>query len=301
MTGNMKFKLLYLSTAAMLVLACGKPMAQFSYLNEKEKLVAPAKVTFENTSKAADSYEWDFGDGHTTTEANPTHTYRASGNYAVKLKAVKGGKATVTVQRILITAPLDCLVEIETDYGAMIVQLSNATPQHRDNFIKLAEEGYLDGLLFHRVIEGFMIQGGDPNSRNAKPDQALGMGGPVYTIPAEFVDSLVHVKGSLSAARQGDQVNPEKRSSGSQFYIVQGKPLTKDELEQMEARKGIRYTKEQRDKYLTVGGTPQLDRDYTVFGRVIEGLEVIDKIAAVETDQRDRPKKDVKMKVKVIK
>jgi cyclophilin family peptidyl-prolyl cis-trans isomerase len=301
MTGNMKFRLLNLSIVTFLAFSCGKPIAQFSYLNKEEKLVAPVKVTFDNTSKAADTYEWDFGDGNTSTEANPTHTYRASGNYLVKLKAVKNGKATVSVQRILVTAPLDCLVEIETDYGTMIVQLSNATPQHRDNFIKLAEEGYLDGLVFHRVIEGFMIQGGDPQSRNAKPDQALGMGGPGYTIPAEFVDSLVHVKGSLSAARQGDQVNPEKRSSGSQFYIVQGKPLTKDELDQVEARKGIRYTKEQRDKYLTVGGTPLLDRDYTVFGRVIEGLEVIDKIAAVETDQRDRPKKDVKMKVKVIK
>ena len=183
----------------------------------------------------------------------------------------------------------------------MTVQLSNATPLHRDNFIKLAEEGYLDGMLFHRVIEGFMIQGGDPDSKKAKPNQALGMGGPGYTIPAEFVDSLVHVKGALSAARQGDQVNPEKRSSGSQFYIVQGKPLTKDELDMIEARKGIRYTKDQREAYLNIGGTPFLDRDYTVFGHVIKGIDVIDKIAAEETGAQDRPVKDIKMKIRVIK
>ena len=300
----MKFKIDHLSVFIFLVIltfSCGKPIAQFSYLNKEEKLVAPATVVFENTSTAAERYEWDFGDGNTSNEATPAHTYRASGNYSVKLKAAKGSKTTFTEKRILVNAPLDCLVEIETDYGTMTVQLSNATPEHRDNFIKLAEEGYLDELLFHRVIEGFMIQGGDPNSRNAKPNQALGTGGPGYTIPAEFVDSLVHVKGSLSAARQGDQVNPEKRSSGSQFYIVQGKPLTKEELDQIEARKGIRYTKEQRDQYMSAGGTPLLDRDYTVFGRVIKGLEVIDKIAAVATDPYDRPTTDVKMKVKVIK
>ncbi len=301
MTGNMKFKLLYLSTVTILIFACGKPMARFTYPDATEKLVAPATVTFENTSSDADSYVWDFGDGNTSTEATPTYTYDASGNYLVKLKAIKGSKATVSEKRIQVTAPLECLVQIETNYGTMLVQLFNATPEHRDNFIKLAEEGFYDGLLFHRVIEGFMIQGGDPNSRNAKPKEALGIGGPGYTIPAEFVDSLVHVKGSLSAARQGDQVNPEKRSSGSQFYIVQGKPLSKEELDMAEARKGIRYTREQREQYTAKGGTPQLDREYTVFGRVIKGLDVIDKIAAVATDQRDRPEADVKMKVKVIK
>lgn len=283
----------------ILAASCGRPVADFAWQSEKQ--VAPAKVKFENQSKKAESYLWDFGDGKTSAEASPAHTYFASGNYLVKLSATKGGKTTSTEKRLLVTAPLDCLVEIETDYGTMVVRLSNATPQHRDNFIKMAEEGYLDGTLFHRVIEGFMIQGGDPNSKKAKPGEALGMGGPGYTVAAEFVDSLVHVKGALSAARQGDQVNPEKRSSGSQFYIVQGKPLSKEELDNMEARKGIRYTKEQRDLYTSIGGTPFLDREYTVFGRVIEGLDVIDKIAAVEKDERDRPVKDIEMKVRVIK
>ena len=179
----------------------------------------------------------------------------------------------------------------------MIAILYDATPGHRDNFIKLVEEEFYDGIIFHRIINGFMIQGGDPNSKNAKPNAQLGSGGPGYQIPAEFVDSLIHVKGALAAARTN---NPKKESSGSQFYIVQGKPLSDGELNMMEARQDARYTKEQREAYRTLGGTPQLDREYTVFGRVIKGLEVIDKIAAVRTGNRDRPVKDVKMKIRAI-
>jgi peptidyl-prolyl cis-trans isomerase B (cyclophilin B) len=279
--------------------SCSKPVADFIIAGDKP--VAPAAIKFENTSKDADTYHWDFGDGATSTESSPSHVYRASGNYSVKLKATKGGKTTVAEKSLMITAPIECLVELETDFGTMTIQLSNATPHHRDNFVKLAEEGFFDGLLFHRVIEGFMIQGGDPASKNARPGQQLGSGGPGYTVPAEFVDSLVHIKGAIAAARQGDQVNPEKKSSGSQFYIVQGKPLSKEEIDMMENRKGIRYTKEQRDAYMSLGGTPFLDRDYTVFGKVVKGLDVIDKIAAVETLPGDRPKSDVKMKVRVIK
>ncbi|HKK79801.1 MAG TPA: peptidylprolyl isomerase, partial [Phaeodactylibacter sp.] len=208
---------------------------------------------------------------------------------------------TKTVEKSIEVNPPDaCLVEIQTEYGNMLVQLYDATPQHQDNFLKLAQDGFYDSLLFHRVINNFMIQGGDPDSKGAKPGKPLGSGGPGYTIPAEFVDSLIHVKGALSAARTGDAVNPERRSSGSQFYIVHGQPQTEQELAMIEARKGIRYTSEQKQAYMEQGGTPFLDQDYTVFGRVIEGLEVIDKIATVPTDQRDRPKEDVRMKVRVI-
>ena len=200
---------------------------------------------------------------------------------------------------VQITAPERCLVEIETDFGTMTAELYNSTPKHRDNFIKLAEEGYYNDLLFHRVINGFMIQGGDPNSRNAPAGQMLGSGGPNYQIPAEFVDTLAHVKGALAAARTN---NPEKKSSGSQFYIVQGGgPVNEQMLNQIEASKGFHYTPEQREQYQSLGGTPFLDRDYTVFGRVIKGLEVIDKIAATQTSAGDRPVKDVKMKMRVIK
>lgn len=199
--------------------------------------------------------------------------------------------------------PKTRMVLIETSLGDMTVELFNETPQHRDNFIKLVEEGFFNDLLFHRVIQNFMVQGGDPNSRGAAAGVPLGSGGPGYTIPAEFDSQFVHLKGVLSAARQGDQVNPQKASSGSQFYIVQGKTETDEMLNSMEQRKGFEYTPEQREAYKTLGGTPFLDMDYTVFGRVVKGLDVIDKIAAVETNRRagDRPVVDVTMKMKVIK
>jgi cyclophilin family peptidyl-prolyl cis-trans isomerase len=285
------FSLFLLSSCAV------KPKAAFTLPTQKH--IAPATVTFTNTSEKADSYEWDFGDGTKSTEANPKHRYSHSGNYAVVLRAKKDSKVTTFKQMVQVTAPDRCLVEIETTMGTMIAELYNGTPKHRDNFLKLAEEGYFNDLLFHRVIRGFMIQGGDPDSRNAAPNRQLGMGGPSYQIPAEFVDSLCHVKGALAAARTS---NPEKKSSGSQFYIVQGSgPVEDGMLNQMETSKRFHYTPEQRQQYKALGGTPQLDRDYTVFGRIIEGLEIIDMIAATQTGAGDRPVSDVKMKIKVIK
>ena len=182
-----------------------------------QKLVAPVEVSFTNTSKyKAESFAWDFGDGGTSTEANPTHRYTQSGNYTVVLNAKKGKKTKTTKQMIQVTAPERCLIEFETEFGTMTAELSNGTPKHRDNFIKLAEEGYYNDLLFHRVINGFMIQGGDPDSRNAAPGKALGMGGPSYQIPAEFVDSLVHTKvPSRQPARAILRRNHPGRSSTS--------------------------------------------------------------------------------------
>jgi peptidyl-prolyl cis-trans isomerase B (cyclophilin B) len=293
-------KLIFPTLLAALALAsCAvKPVADFAV--PTGKLVAPVEVQFTNNSLKADSYSWNFGDGSFSMEANPKHRYTHSGNYEVTLKATKGSKTVTKKQMVQITAPERCLVEIETDLGTMTAELYNATPKHRDNFIKLAEEGYYDGLLFHRVISGFMIQGGDPDSRNAPAGKMLGIGGPSYQIPAEFVDTLAHVKGALAAARTN---NPEKKSSGSQFYIVQGAGPLKDEmLNQMEMAKNFHYTPEQRKDYLELGGTPHLDREYTVFGRVIKGLDVIDKIAAVKTGSGDRPVQDVKIvKMRVIK
>ncbi len=278
----------------MQALSCSRPTAQFSYSGA---LQAPAEISFENQSEKAERFEWDFGDGARSQDSLPMHVYKRSGVYNVRLTAILGNKSRTMEQSLKVDAPGKCLVEIETEFGNMLVWLYDSTPQHRDNFLKLAEQGYFDSLLFHRVIKGFMIQGGDPNSRNAPKNQPLGSGGPGYTIPAEFVDSLVHFKGALAAARTGDQVNPEKRSSGSQFYIVQGQPVTAQQLDQLEARKGFRYSKEQRDTYLQTGGTPFLDRDYTVFGMVVKGHEVIDKIAEVQKDSRDRPLQDVRMKI----
>lgn len=284
-------------TILLMTAACSRPVARFSYEGE---LNAPAEITFENESEKAETYEWDFGDGSSSTEVSPSHRYRQSGNYIVRLKAMKDKKARMVEEQVQILAPDQCLVEIETPFGNMLVELFDATPEHRDNFVKLTREGYFDSLLFHRVIDGFMIQGGDPNSRNAASGQPLGTGGPGYTLPAEFVDTLAHVKGMLAAARTGGPSNPQKRSSGSQFYIVQGKSVTETELNQMEGRKGIRYPKNVREAYLKLGGTPFLDQEYTVFGRVIEGLDVIDRIAEVQTDARDRPQEDVWMKIYLI-
>ena len=247
----------------------------------------------------------------------------------------------------------DYVVTIKTSYGDMVAILYDETPKHKANFVKLAKEHYFDSILFHRVIAGFMIQGGDPNSKKAKPGESLGMGGPGYTVDAEFNPNFFHEKGALSAARLGDGQNPTKASSGSQFYIVQGtiipesnmeelkidqmklnmcfrqimqnpanKPLI-DSLNQvymsgdMEAyKKKIfslvpRLEKETNTKimkdvsaekikaYTTLGGAPHLDGEYTVFGKVIKGLEVIDKIAAVQKDGGDRPVEDIRMFVTV--
>jgi cyclophilin family peptidyl-prolyl cis-trans isomerase len=246
----------------------------------------------------------------------------------------------------------ETLVLIHTELGDMKLKLYNDTPEHRKNFLKLVSEGYYDGILFHRVIKNFMIQGGDPDSKTAKPGARLGSGNPGYTIPAEFVPTHFHKKGALAAARKPDSSNPEKRSSGSQFYIVHGEVSTNgmlDTLEMMlnnraknefykqhfaaaneelntfrknndrdgfnarvaeiraeadsmwEQQALITFTPEQREIYTTVGGYPSLDHEYTVFGELVEGFDVLDKIAELETDRYDRPIEDIKMTMEVIK
>ncbi len=247
----------------------------------------------------------------------------------------------------------DVNVAIETTMGRIVVKLYDETPAHRDNFIKLVQEGYYDGTLFHRVINQFMIQGGDGDSRNAKPGQQLGMGDPGYTIPAEFVyPRYFHKKGALAAARQGDNVNPQKASSGSQFYIVTGTVFPESQMGQLErqmqmqqeqiafdtlvaqnrevimnmrrnrdqaglqalqeqliaqakqiaASKNVTFTPEQRQVYSTIGGAPHLDGAYTVFGEVVEGMDVVEKIEKVSTDSFDRPQEDIKViSMKIIK
>ncbi len=287
-----------LCSAMFLLAACMKPVARFSMSAEHAE--APATIKFANQSTGADSYLWDFGDGTTSMDSSAQHQYATSGKYVVSLTAKKANKINTMTKPLTVDAPPKCLIEITTEYGVMVAELFDATPKHRDNFTKLAEEGFYNELLFHRVIDGFMIQGGDPTSKGAAAGVPLGSGGPGHQVPAEFVDTLMHVKGAIAAARTGDGVNPEKKSSGSQFYIVHGGPVEKSTLDGMEKRKGFTYTEKQREEYYELGGTPMLDRDYTVFGRVIKGLEVIDAIAKVQKDGRDRPKQDVKMSIKVI-
>lgn len=242
---------------------------------------------------------------------------------------------------------------IETDSGNITLELYDETPLHRDNFLKLAKEGFYDGTTFHRVIENFMIQGGDPNTKEGK-EGVLGNGGPGYTIPAEFNPAFVHQKGALCAARKGDNVNPEQESSGSQFYIVQGRTFNDEQLTNFQnqvnnairnritrsffmaeenldylqrvkkaqkesnqddimavmeevdpiiearmAEKAFTYTKEQLETYKTIGGTPHLDMQYTVFGQVIDGMDVIDKIASVKKEG-ERPTSLMRMTVRVL-
>ena len=294
-------KTTFLLTLSLMILltACEqKPVSNFEF--EIPTGEAPAEIAFKNTSENADTYYWTFGDGYSSTDENPTHKYNFSGTYNVTLSSYKDGKEAISTKSFTLREAAKRIVEIETEFGIMKAELFNFTPLHRDNFIKLAEEGYYDGTLFHRVMQGFMIQGGDPDSKNATPDQQLSMGGPGYTIPAEIVQGAYHYKGALAAASNG---NPEKASAGSQFYIVQGTPLQQQQLEQYERQKGIKYAPAQVEYYVNVGGTPILDMEYTVFGQIIDGLHLIDKIAAVPTNPQNnnRPLKDIKVTVRVVK
>lgn len=204
---------------------------------------------------------------------------------------------TETVQETTTERNMDELTKVvfKTSMGNITIALYDNTPLHKENFLKLVKDNYYDGVLFHRIIQGFMIQTGDPDSKGAPAGKMLGNGGPDYTIPAEFRKENYHKRGAVAAARQGDQVNPTKASSGSQFYIVDGKTFTKDQLNQITMAYGTSFTDEQTQIYTTVGGAPFLDMQYTVFGEVVEGMDVVDMIAAQQKDRFDRPVNDIKI------
>ncbi len=219
------------------------------------------------------------------------------GTTTINKKVVVG--KPISTNQIALKNDNSIKVKITTDSGVIIIKLYDSTPLHRDNFAKLVESKFYDSLIFHRVIKNFMIQGGDPQSKNAQPKQMLGGGGgDMARIPAEFNRSLIHKKGTLCAARDG---NPEKASSACQFYLVQGNKISDQELDGLEMNLGFKYTPEQRMAYKTIGGTPFLDQNYTVFGEVISGLNVIDKIASVQIAPGDRPVEDVRMKMEIVK
>ncbi len=186
-------------------------------------------------------------------------------------------------------------VLLKTSMGDITIALYDETPLHKENFIKLVNDKYYDGVLFHRIIQNFMIQTGDPESKNAKAGQMLGNGGPGYTIPAEFVPECYHKRGAVAAARMGDNVNPKKESSGSQFYIVDGQVFNTTMLNRVIQMTKKTFSQEQINTYTSIGGAPHLDGDYTVFGEVISGMEVVDKIAAQAKDGRDRPIQDIQI------
>lgn len=289
----------FISVAVLITTACNRPVSKFTIV--EDEIPAPAEIQFENESKKADFYTWYFGDGDTSFHKNPSHTYYKPGEYEVTLKAINTKKSRTQTKKIMIAPPEKSLVEIVTPFGNMIVELYDDTPQHQQNFLELTRKGFYDSLLFHRVIDGFMIQGGDPQSKNARPADRLGAGGPGYQIPAEIEANHKHIKGALAAARQGDAVNPEKKSSGSQFYIVHGSDIKQDDLKVFSKRNSITYDEDDIQAYETYGGTPFLDGQYTVFGQVIKGLEVIDKIANARTGQGDRPLENITMSITEIK
>lgn len=239
-------------------------------------------------------------------------------------------------------------VDINTEFGDIVVKLYNETPKHTQNFVKLANEKFFDNIIFHRVIKDFMIQGGDPTTKNAVKGKEYGETDAGYLLNPEFNDTIIHKKGALAMAREGDDVNPEKKSSSSQFYIVVGKIFTQNELDEIEVKnnkkivenykkqlfnemlqnadkidnqeylnsinnrikvkvdslmlngKKFKFTDKQRETYTTIGGTPHLDGNYTVFGEVVKGLDIVEKISKLKTDQNDRPAKDVKMVIRVL-
>ena len=189
---------------------------------------------------------------------------------------------------------------IQTSMGDVEIMLYPETATHRDNFVKLAEEGFYNGTLFHRVIPGFMVQAGDPESKGAPADQGLGLGGPGYELDAEI--GAPHLRGAVAAARTPDNVNPERRSSGSQFYIVTGELQSDNWLDNVERRKNIKYSEAQREAYKSIGGRPDLDQDYTVFGEVVSGMDVVERIAEVPTSgPYNRPAEDVVIENVIIK
>jgi cyclophilin family peptidyl-prolyl cis-trans isomerase len=187
-------------------------------------------------------------------------------------------------------------VELVTTKGTLVIRLSDSTPLHRNNFLKLVNQHFYDGILFHRVMSQFMVQAGDPKSKTARPGEALGQGNLGYTVPAEMRPYLFHKKGALAAARTPDEINPTRESNGSQFYLVHGRIYSEDELNSVETRlNGYKIPEAHREVYKTLGGTPSLDQKYTVFGEVIKGIAVIDSIAAVTTGERNRPVEDVRI------
>ncbi|NVO08567.1 MAG: peptidylprolyl isomerase [Bacteroidales bacterium] len=239
-------------------------------------------------------------------------------------------------------------IKINTDKGDIIIKLYNQTPKHRDNFLKLSNENFFNGQIFHRIINNFVVQGGDPSTIIAKPDSLYGNKDSGYLIDAEIIDSLIHKKGAVGMAREGDDINPEKKSSGSQFYLVKGKVYTNEQLDDLENKRDsknknnlykkllqekisslknqkkvdtvsislnvsiaidsiwekypkYKFTEKQRKIYTTIGGIPHLDGNYTVFGEIVEGQNIVDELSSVNTDKNDRPLKDIKFNISVVK
>jgi len=271
------------------LLQCAYPVAHFEV--DSTNLSAPAVVRTKNTSRNATSYEWRLNDVLITDASNFTHTFLESGIFKLQLIASKGTKQNDFSEIIEVKAPERCQVYMNTSKGSMIFELSEATPGHLSNFVSLIENGYYIDLAFHRVLDGFVIQIGDQKTR-LDPSIIISH---EEVIPQEISAGLIHLRGALAAARMPDEINPEKASSGSQFYIVDGHNLTLDDIKNYEATKQLNYTEDQINSYLKQGGSPQLDQEYTVFGYMKSGFDVLELISQVSTDQKDKPLEDVRI------
>lgn len=274
----------YLVTGICVILGgCARPVALFDVESEHS---AASEVRFNNLSKDADNYKWYVNEELRSNDKQFTFWFPESGRYIVQLDASKGSQVDRYTQEIIIDAPELCHYLIKTSYGDMVIALNEETPGHLANFSELVEKGFYKGVNFHRIIQGFMIQAGETRD-------------PRYIKRKELDDeintSLIHHRGAVAAARMPDEMNPEKKSSGTQFYIVHGRKLTRELLMNYASEKLLDYTEDQIEKYLEVGGTPQLDGEYTVFGYLVSGFDTLDRIASVSTDVQDRPIEDVEI------
>lgn len=247
--------------------------------------IAPTMLSVRMDKVPKSHYEWWLNDQMIAEDSSPDFFIQSSGRYNLKLIVGEGTRRDSLEKEFFIYAPSKCRFIMQTSAGNMVLELYEETPQHLQNFIDLITKGYYNEVIFHRVIQGFMIQAGEPAGLRLK--KAL--------IKAEIDSRFSHVKGALAAARTADQVNPEKKSSATQFYIVHGRSVSEEDLLNYASEKLIDYTEEQLDAYMKYGGAPQLDMQYTVFGRLIQGFDVLDKIAASPTDSTDRPLEDVKI------
>jgi len=272
-------RILIYCVSTVFLVSCSRPVAYFT-VSEFRQL--PAELDFSNSSQNAISYRWYIDNQQVSEEEDMTYLFLHSGRYTVRLEATDGKKTDDLSKELVLAPPDDCIVWMETSKGNMAFRLLEATPIHRNNFLAKVESGYYRNKLFHRVIGGFMIQGGRSQEGIASE-----------TIQAEIQANNVHTRGALSAARMPDAMNPQKESSDVEFFIVQGRKMDEEALLNMASEKLLDYTHLQIAAYLQRGGTPQLDMEYTVFGYLIYGDQVIDRIASAKTDINDKPIEDI--------
>ncbi len=267
---------------------CKTPVVTFQQSDTQASYEIPARIRFENKSENITSQVWKVNGNPVSTNKDLDYTFFSSGRHIIELEARSGNKVIHRQEEIIVHPTDYCQVLIKTSEGDLVVRLNEDTPGHLKQFSTLVDDGYYNGIYFHRVIDGFMIQGGDNKSRQGGKRRAE-----PESIPHEISVDWLHYRGALAAARLPDNVNPEKRSSGSQFYIVDGQSFTRKQFERTQSNLAMDYSEEQIEKYIELGGAPQLDGEYTVYGRLIYGFDVLDKIAEAATDNLDKPTEDI--------